>query len=107
LLLQISTDLNIQSDILIPSIESLITHCVLQFHTTNVRAVCVNRAEFTDWFVMPAGAVPTIEKLCFSREVNMLATQPTLFAGKDWHGSRVIHMHEDEVAAALKRLDHR
>jgi len=107
-LLQTCADLEIQSDIRIPSIHECITLYVLQLHPANVRALSVNRAEFALHVIVPARIITPIEKLRFSGEMYMLTTQSTLLAGKVRHVSnRMIHMYKyrgdnyiDAVAAS-------
>ncbi|MDD0994567.1 hypothetical protein M5G20_01640 [Pseudomonas sp. TNT2022 ID1044] len=80
--LQIRADLQIQSDILVPSVLLSVAHGVLPIHPADVRALCINGTALAKCIVMPASAVATIQKLGFGSQMNELAAQAALGAGE-------------------------
>ncbi len=66
----------------IPRIFFRIFFFVLYIYPANGRPACIYCAYFLFLAVVTAGAITTIKKLSLVAQVNMLATQATLGAGK-------------------------
>ncbi|KDB52852.1 hypothetical protein X805_15860 [Sphaerotilus natans subsp. natans DSM 6575] len=66
----------------IPRVFSRIFFLVLYIYPANGRPVCIYSAYFIFLAVVTAGAITTIKKPGLGAQINMLATQATLGAGK-------------------------
>jgi hypothetical protein len=82
--------LKVQSYVLIPAVKRGITFGKLLIHTADGRAFVIDAATFAHSVIVPTGAVATVKKSRFRRQVDVLAAQAALGTGKGVHGHQAL-----------------